>query len=479
MIKDNLRKVYSAEIIERGEGYIDNVKSCIKIKNILFAKVVGRLVYKTEVNLTDLSGKCSCPYGSNCKHAVAAYLVYKKGCAGDADEFLNYLKGCSQAELIKIIEGCLPEKPELIKKYFFRKKKDFNSFVNDFINDFSLSELENIEDNLDCLNFEQLLKILDYVIKNEDDINDKLSENYNSYDSFDDEEDILYDFEYTIKKELIKKMDSQEQLLTILKQGHMNDEIVDEAEKFFKHKALIKKSFSKEQYIRFLLNCKNPDLSEIKDNWDRTFEPYLFALPNINITLAEELANYLNNDCLRFIIAYYKEDVNAIIRYFGCFSSLKNKYYLELDKLVKILIKHRIVSENIARKLFSKESFENYSIGSIQFLLDNIKDKQFILDNINFEVAFLKLKLVIKRLHELGYDTGLIFKRKEILVRKHWTEIIEILRFVRQSFGTRSLEEFIKLHKEQFITSSTLKYNLKKEGILIQNIKGKLKLEIK
>ena len=78
MSASELNGRYGKAVIERGEGYIRNVMSCIKIKKILHAKVQGSQLYKTKVDLDTLEGECSCPYGDNCKHAVAAYLYYRK-----------------------------------------------------------------------------------------------------------------------------------------------------------------------------------------------------------------------------------------------------------------------------------------------------------------------------------------------------------------------------------------------------------------
>ena len=72
-----LGKAYDGGVIERGEGYIHNVESCIKIGEALHARVHGHQVYATTFHLGTLRGECSCPFGSNCKHAVAAYLYYK------------------------------------------------------------------------------------------------------------------------------------------------------------------------------------------------------------------------------------------------------------------------------------------------------------------------------------------------------------------------------------------------------------------
>lgn len=480
MMENEFEKTYDEKVIERGEEYIDNVVTCIKVGNFLFAEVHGSTAYQTKVDLTTFQGDCSCPYQHNCKHAVAAYLYFKKGKSIDADGFLKGLESLDKKELIRIITAFLPEKPELAANYVFREKTDFDAFVEDFTEDFSPRKLEQMEDNLDCLTFEQLVKVLDYVSKNEDSINDTLSENQcNSYDYYDEEEDVLGDFEYKIKEELIKRTTSQEQLTAILKKGYMNEELADDAERFFNFKETIKKYFGKEQYLRFLLRCKNPDLREIKENATKSARHHILDVPNYNIALAEKLAEYLGDDDLRFITAYHKDDANGIIKYFDNFVALKRQYLVQPTHIVKILSKNKDVPEEISKQLFSKEYFESYPPQHIRFLVNNIKDREFILRNVRLNAEFSKLKEVIRRLGELGYDTKLLFNKKELLDGRHWTGIVEILNFSRHSFGDDFVAALIKFHKDRFTTSSALKHNLKKEGIYITSGREKFVVELK
>ncbi len=479
MSKNELEKMYDEAVIERGENYLHNVRSCIKIGSFLHAEVHGTHLYKTKVNLDTLEGECSCPYEYNCKHAVAAYLYYKKGRVANADKYINNLKNLSKEELIGIITKLIPEKPDLIKKFSFRKETNFEQWVDDFIDNFSQDEIENIKENLDCLNFEQLTRILEYVSKNEDSLNEVLADNYDSYDYYDDESDILYDFAYEIKEEIIKRIESKEQLISVLKKRLMNAEISDNAELFFKYKDIVKEYFTKEEYLIFLLESKSPDLAEIKENMETGKEHYLFLTVKQNIKLAERLGKYLNNDDLKFLVACETENAGEVIKYFNSFSALKKHYLVQPESVMDVLSKTKAIPEDIARSLFSKDYFNNYSEKSIRFLLKNLSDKEFIVANTMFDAKFTAIKEVVKRLGELRYNTGLVFKRKEFLKLRHWTEIVEILRFIRQSFGRDFLEDFIRFHEPQFLTSSTLKHNLKKEGIIIQNIRGELQVEIR
>src|SRR3989344_975859 len=108
-----LRNRYSDAVIERGEDYVNNVNYCIKIGEFLYAKVEGTRTYKTKVNIKTLEGDCSCPYGTNCKHAVAVCLVYKKGDYINSDNFIEHLNSLSKRKLIQIILDNLHNNPKI------------------------------------------------------------------------------------------------------------------------------------------------------------------------------------------------------------------------------------------------------------------------------------------------------------------------------------------------------------------------------
>lgn len=76
--KEDIKRVYSETIFERGLDYFveGRVTDVIKFKNKLTGEVKGSAKYKTEVDLSDLHSRCSCPYGINCKHGAAMLLQY-------------------------------------------------------------------------------------------------------------------------------------------------------------------------------------------------------------------------------------------------------------------------------------------------------------------------------------------------------------------------------------------------------------------
>src|SRR3989338_3109278 len=160
-----LESVYGKEIIQRGEGYIDNVNQCIKIGNFIYADVSGRQEYKTKVNLETLEGECSCPYGSNCKHAVAAYLYHKHGKSENADNFIEHLQKLDKAELIHLIVDNLPKNTEMATDFTIKSTTNISGFVDDFINDFSYSKMRQAEKLIESFPFKQLMHLIKFLDK--------------------------------------------------------------------------------------------------------------------------------------------------------------------------------------------------------------------------------------------------------------------------------------------------------------------------
>src|SRR3989344_8302299 len=140
-----LENRYSEEVIERGEGYLNSVKYCIKIDNFIYGKVEGSTIYKTEVDLKSLEGDCSCPYGTNCKHAVALYLNYQKGKFGEAKEFIKNLDKMNHKDLKEMILSKLQDNPEWIIKYNLRKSTKKEDLLKSFKKGFSLKTINKAE----------------------------------------------------------------------------------------------------------------------------------------------------------------------------------------------------------------------------------------------------------------------------------------------------------------------------------------------
>ena len=93
-----LEQKYPRAVIEKGKDYLEAVEYCIKIEGIICGRVQGAYTYKTEVDLKSLDGNCSCPHGTNCKHAVALYLIYENGRFWDAEDFIKNLDKMSHSQ---------------------------------------------------------------------------------------------------------------------------------------------------------------------------------------------------------------------------------------------------------------------------------------------------------------------------------------------------------------------------------------------
>ncbi|MFH1849451.1 MAG: SWIM zinc finger family protein [archaeon] len=476
-----LKDVYGMQIIDRGKGYASNVNYCIKIGDYLYSEVEGSYTYKTKVSLKTLQGVCSCPYGSNCKHAVATYLVYKEGDAINADNFIEHLKTLSKMELIKIIERNLHNNPDIALSYDLKKSTNFESFVNDFIDDFSYSKMNKAEKLIAAFTFEQLLRMLNYLFENEDDVFDKIYEDY----GIADEGDVLYDFESKLKEELINKITTEKQIKQALKIGSLHDEIIYSGEKLSKFKEIIKSAISKEQFLSFLLNLENPDMNEIEQSITKDNINSIYYLPSHKIELAEKISKHLNDKKLLFLVAVYNEDYKGIIDNLSEFNSIiSNNYYIlerKLSDIVDLFIKHKFNNQKTARKFLKKEFLEYYNENQLQYLVEQADDYDYIKQLVDFSEEFCQNIILLEHLFRLDKAATNTFLRKQesLLNDKHWTEIVDILSYFRSKFGDDYIVKMIEKDEKLFRTSSTLKSNLKRDGIYISYINGKLNVEIR
>lgn len=476
-----IEDVYSERVIERGEDYMGNVRSCIKANGSLFAEVHGSRLYKTKVDLASLEGECSCPYQRNCKHAVAAYLLHKKGHSVNADDFLKNLKKLDKEELIGIITSILPNNPELAADYEFRRKTNFGSLTDDLIRKFTMKKMEHVEKNLDRLNFGQLYKLLEFIEKEADSIFEEASAEFETYEAFeyDDDGQFLDDFTNKVTEEAMKRIDSEEKLNAAIRQRYLRAGIINNAERFYTQKSQIKSQISRKEYCDFLLNCKNPDIKELKESIVPESIDRLPLLPMKNLPLAERLATLLNNDDLHFMVSYQKEDLFGMIMRIDRLDPLIRKYLpIRASRIVDLIKRKNAVDKKTIRILFNKRHLEGYTPKQVEYLAKQIKDSTILLNNLDMSREFSKAIPIINRLSSLGYDIKKIFQKKDLLKTKHWTETMEIMRYIKDNLKKDYLADFIKTHKRSFAKSSTLKHNLKKEGIHIQDRKGKFEIEI-
>lgn len=68
-------------------------------------QVRGSKTYRVEFDLRNMNSFCTCPYGRNCKHGVAAFLAYSNGEFFDGDAFLESLKEKGKEEIPKKQSG--------------------------------------------------------------------------------------------------------------------------------------------------------------------------------------------------------------------------------------------------------------------------------------------------------------------------------------------------------------------------------------
>ena len=187
-----LEHVYADRIIKRGEKYLENVIYCLKIKNKLYSEVEGTYNYKTEVDLNTLKGNCSCPYDDYCKHMVATYLVYKNDDFLDGDDFIEHVHTLNNEQLIELIEKNIINNSDMVLLYQLNKKTNINSFVREFTNKFSYTNLKKAGKLFHEFNKTQLKKMFNFLRKNDEVVFEKLCE---ETDHWSIAEGLLYNFE--------------------------------------------------------------------------------------------------------------------------------------------------------------------------------------------------------------------------------------------------------------------------------------------
>ncbi len=481
-----LKNVYSKEIIKRGESYLDSVKYCIKINNVIYGKVEGSRTYKTEVDLDSLEGECSCPYGTNCKHAVALYLVYKNGDFSDAGSFIKNLNAMSKNELIELIISRLQDNPDLIIKHNIRKNAKRENFVREFKSKFSTKKIEEADAILSMLSFKQLLELQNYIDKNYEDLTNKLFEQAEYTDEYGEWDNEDYDgglgeLLEKLGETLVKNAIKEKEQLEVIKRISLHDAIIDSAQDFIDFKNQIKRSFSKEDYLKFLLNLKSPDIKEIASNINADNKHILFdSLPE-KIALVKSIGNYAKDDVILFIVATYNKDISFLFNNFKYFDeAIKEDYEIteKLNEIVKLFKKNKICDESIAKKLLEQDENAEYESEQLKYLSLQINDFIFIRDNLDFD-RLEEHVVLLDRLFEIDQKQTLIFiKNKKDLLGRHWSDIVLIFRFLKKNYNKKTIKDYIVKNKEQF-TSSHLKNHLKDESIFIKFTKGDLQVEIK
>lgn len=481
-----LENKYSKQVIERGKGYLNSVKYCIKINNFIFGKVEGSTTYKTEVDLESLDGSCSCPYGTNCKHAVALYLVYQKGKFCDAEDFIKSLNKMSSNELKEMILSKLQDNPDWIIKHNIRKSTNAKDFIKSCKKNFSSDKIEEAEALLPVFSFEQLLELHDYIDSNYDEITDKIyeSDEYNeNYEYWEDEEYDAGLFELNEKLiELIVKKSLQENKVNeAIRRESLRDEIINEAESFRELKDKIKKAFPKEEYLKFLLNLKNPSLLEVKESIDNENKHILYNFIEEKVSFIKSLAESLKDKNLLFMVAVYKKDFDTIVNNFEQFETAVEENPDIIDRLkdiVDLFIKKNFRDEEIAKKLLLQDENTEYNKKQLTYLSSQIKDYEFIKDNFDGKKIEEHVSL-LERLSQIDEQKTLNFiNNKKELLKGHWTDIVILFNFLKKAYDKDTIKKYVKENQDSFKTSSHLKNHLKDEGIFISIKEGRFIVEV-
>jgi len=474
-----LTEAYPQHIIERGERYTQNVHYCIKLGDFLYAEVEGTTTYKTKVHLTTLQGDCTCPYHQNCKHAVATILIHQQEQSINADPFINHLNTLDKQQLINLILTTLQNNPDLILDYELKTSTNCYIFVKELIKDFTYKNMKKAEKLAPQFTFDQIMEILDFLKNHDEDI---LTDYYESY--YDDESDPLGDFEYLLTQEFMNKITSEQQMKQILMMDYLHDNIIQNAEKFTQFSSLIKPVFTKEKYLDFLLNQQNPDLQEIQATLTEDNKHLLYYLPTHNIHLAEKIAQQLYDNLLLLTVAIYKENYRDIINNKEAFTTLLARGYFFIEKklpyIVDLFRKHKFSDETIARLFLNHGRLGLYDEKQLPYLVNQITDVTFLQPLIDPQRNFSQNKPIFERLFHLNETLATsLLKNQDLITReKHWTELTDILVYLKEKFGNDYVRNIIISHESIFKTSSTLKSHLKKIGIMINHCKGMLYVDV-
>lgn len=485
----DIENKYSKKVIERGEEYLNSVRYCIKIGNFIYGKVEGSMTYKTEVDLDSLDGNCSCPYGTNCKHAVALYLTHKKGKFNDAENFIKSLNKMGRNELKEMILSKLQENPDWIIKHNIRKSANKTGFIKSFKKNFSSDKVEEAEALLPMLSFEQLLELQSYIYENYDDLAEKLGEEredgeygyeYEDDESYDEE---LADLNEKLIEIIVKKAIEKNKVEEVIKKDAFRDEIIVNADSFAKFKEKIKKAFLKEEYLEFLLSLKTPNISEIKNCIDNSNKRIVYNFIKDKPKIIKELAKVMNDKTLIFSLAIHEKDFNKIIENLEQFERAVKEDYALTEKLcdvVDLFIKNKFRNEEIAKKLLLEDENVEYKNKQLKYLASQISDFEFLKNNFNKEEIETHVEL-LERMSQIDKEKTFKFiKNKKDLLSRHWSYITPLFNFLKKVYDKNTIKSYVKENQECFRTSSHLKKHLKDEcGIFISQKEGKLIVEIK
>ena len=293
-------------------------------------------------------------------------------------------------ELKEMILSKLQDNLDWVKKHTLRKNINKADFFKSFKKKFSFELIDEAQAILPDLSFEQLLELHSYISKNYDDLAEKLLEEDGDdfrysyeYDNYDDEDydEELSDLADEIIELIVKRALSENKAEKILNKETLRDEIIKNADEFIKYKEKIKKIFRKHECLEFLINLKNPEVSDIIKYVDDESKETLYENLEEKTALIKEIAKFINDKTLLFSIAVYENNLKSIIDNFDFFEDAIKKHSDIIDNLsdvVDLFSKNKVINKEIAKKLLNRHIGGKYNKKQLDYLVSQINDFEFI-----------------------------------------------------------------------------------------------------
>lgn len=410
MREKDIKQVYGEAVFERGLEYFEEgrVASVMKFRDNLTGETVGTDRYKTEVDLDNLGSRCSCPYGTNCKHGAAVLLQYFNGEYIDGDEVMKKVEGMSREELKGAIDrlismnptnlfclSAIPGEKKASEKRLAALDNEIKSKLKrieytyadaGFVDDFA----KLIKVNEEALTKEQIFYVLEFLVKN--------CEEYGYF--YDDYSDSYFGdvvFENLCDAFVIKELEDRDFAKLKKLRGEDNYEMlgpffnriaaVENSKKLADFEGYIHEFLDERSYVVFLINCGLIDKARgLIEAWDSLGDETRFRL-------------YLRIDKDNAIeFARRKEAYSSLIRYY-----------------------HEIGAHDEAVGLFKEVVSDEAKIEQLKHDLYLYRD---IFDSINKSEKKERLEEVLRSLFEVCYslkyyglclDAGIKLGDKELM----------------------------------------------------------------
>ena len=293
----------------------------------------------------------------------------------------------------------------------------------------------------------------------------------------------MLDLDEKLIELIVKKSLEKNKVEEIIKKDSFTDEIIANADSFLKFKDKVKKTFSKDKYLEFLLSTKNPSILELKSSVDDSNKSTIYDFIKEKPKIVKELAKVIDDRALLFSVGVYEKDFDTIIANFDKFETATKEYYELLSQLgdvVDSLIKNRFKNEEIAKKLLNRHVGGEYNKKQIFYLANQINDYDFIKKIFNKDHIETDVVLLVRLAQLNKQKTFEFIRNKKDLLNRHWSYITPLFNFLKKNYDKKDIESYIKSNQDCFRTSSHLKKHLKEEcGIFISQKVGILTVEIK